>query len=157
MRSSVSCWSAPPPGCMGSLRARRQWFSTFLKLWPFNAVPHVMLIPRLKTLSLWLLNCNLATVSRHNVNIYVFWWPYEKVIWPQEVATRRLKTTAIDHGWDSELKNCQYLFPPSLFSSFLPLYSLLSLFLIFFSFLFFSWSGCMYLPISLPQPQGWGE
>lgn len=63
--------------CQGSWEAWEpveQWFSTFLKLRPFNKVSHAMVIPSLKTLSLWLHNCNLATVTRHNVNIYAFWW-----------------------------------------------------------------------------------
>jgi hypothetical protein len=39
-----------------------QWFSTFLTLTPFNAVPHVVVTPNHKVILLLLHNCIFATV-----------------------------------------------------------------------------------------------
>lgn len=175
MRSSVSCWSAPPPGCMGSLRARRQWFSTFLKLWPFNAVPHVMLIPRLKTLSLWLLNCNLATVTRHNVNIYVFWWFYV-TLWKGHLTPRSCDSQVENHCHRPWMRLCTqelsifissflvfFLFTPLLPSLpfpylFFPSYSFLDLAVCIYQYPFLSLRGEVSNFLSQEVPaQDWGK
>ena len=47
----------------------KQWFSTFLTLWPFNTVPRVVETPNHKTISLLFHDCNYATVMNRKVNI----------------------------------------------------------------------------------------
>ena len=42
--------------------------SDFLKLRPFNTVPHVVVTPNHKSISLLLHNCNFATLMNCNVN-----------------------------------------------------------------------------------------
>jgi hypothetical protein len=46
-----------------------QWLSTFLMLGPFNTVPHVVVTPKHKMISILLHNYNFATVINYNVNI----------------------------------------------------------------------------------------
>jgi hypothetical protein len=59
------------PGCPGthsvdqaglklSYKVLKQWFSTFLVLWPFNTVHCVVVTPTIKLFSLLLHNCNFA-------------------------------------------------------------------------------------------------
>lgn len=50
----------------------QQWSSTFLRLGLFNIVPHVVVTPSHKIMSLLLHNCNLATVMNHNVKYLLF-------------------------------------------------------------------------------------
>lgn len=38
----------------------------------FNIVPHVMVTPTIKLFLLVVQNYNVATVTNHNINIYVF-------------------------------------------------------------------------------------
>lgn len=52
--------------------------------------------PSLKTLSLWLLNCDLATVTRCNVNIYVFWWFYV-TLWKGHLTPRSCDSQVENH------------------------------------------------------------
>lgn len=44
-----------------------QWFSIFLRLRPFNTLPHVITLSTIKSLLLLLPNYSLATVMNHNV------------------------------------------------------------------------------------------
>jgi hypothetical protein len=46
-----------------------QRFSTFLMLWPFNTVPHVV-TPNIELFLLLLHDCNFATAMNYNVNIF---------------------------------------------------------------------------------------
>ena len=46
---------------------KTQWFSTFLKLQPFNTVPYVVMTPNHRIIPLLLHICNYATVMDHNV------------------------------------------------------------------------------------------
>lgn len=46
-----------------------KWFSIFLILSPFNTVPHGVVTPDHKIISLLLYNCKFATVMNHNINI----------------------------------------------------------------------------------------
>ena len=52
-----------------SLNALGQWLSNFPKLWPFNSVPHGVVIHNLKIILLLLHNYNFATAISHNGNI----------------------------------------------------------------------------------------
>jgi hypothetical protein len=46
-----------------------KWFSTSLRLWPFNTVPHAVAIPSHNIILLLPHNCNVATIVTHNVNM----------------------------------------------------------------------------------------
>jgi hypothetical protein len=57
------------PGPLGL----NQWFSTFLKLWSFNTVLHVVVTSNHKKVFLLLLhNYIFATAMNYNININVF-------------------------------------------------------------------------------------
>jgi hypothetical protein len=70
------------------------WFSTFLMLWPFNIVLHVVVTQTIKLFCCYFQNCNFATVMNYNINIWcaspVEWW-----FGHQKVSTHRLRTTAL--------------------------------------------------------------
>jgi hypothetical protein len=51
-------------------KSLKEWFSTFLMLWPFNTVLHVVVTSNHKIISLLLHNCNFAVVINCNVNIW---------------------------------------------------------------------------------------
>jgi hypothetical protein len=54
------------------------WFSTFVMVWPFNAVPHVWWPLTIELFSLLLHNSNFATAMSHHVNICLFQWAQMK-------------------------------------------------------------------------------
>lgn len=151
MRSSVLCWNVLcRQVAWEALEPIEPWFSTFLKLRPFTTVLHSMVIPSLKTLSLWLHICNLATVTRRNVNIYVFWWSYV-TLWKDRLTLRSRDSQVENHShrpWMRLRTQELSIFISSflIFFFFSPVHSSLTFPYHFFSF---SWSGCMYLPISL--------
>lgn len=76
-------------GCTGN-EPLEQRSSTFLTLRPFNTVPHVVMTPNHKIISLLLHSTNFATVMNCNVNICAFSWSqnhpmvtsYERAMWP---------------------------------------------------------------------------
>jgi hypothetical protein len=80
--------------------ALEQRFPTFLMLRPFDTVPHAVVTPNHKIISLKLHNCNFAAVMNQNVNICfltVLGDRCERVIWPSKgVSTHRLWTTLLN-------------------------------------------------------------
>jgi hypothetical protein len=101
-----SWWHWSPDNRMGLLDTSRA-FLTFLMLWLFNTVLHVVLTPSIKLLFFLLHNCNFVTVTNHNVNIwysgYLIWGPH-----PQK-------------SHDSQIENCccgEIVYPPTLVISF---------------------------------------
>ena len=75
------------------------WLSSFLVLWPFNTVPHVVVTPTIKLFSLLLHNCNFATVMNNNANICVFWWSQVTPVRGSFDLQRghRLRTAALEY------------------------------------------------------------
>jgi hypothetical protein len=61
--------SARATSALNHRAIQSRWFSTFLKLWPFHTVPHVVVTPNYKIIPLLSLNCNFATVMNPNVSI----------------------------------------------------------------------------------------
>lgn len=71
-------------GCLKDKRAHKtskpkiiilnQWFLTFLLLWPFHIVFHVVIAPNHKVTWFILHNCNFVTLMSHNLNISVYSW-----------------------------------------------------------------------------------
>jgi hypothetical protein len=73
---STMCWDLNWARCF-TYDLLQQWFLTFLMLWPFNTVPHVVVTcPTIQLSLLLLYNCNFATVWNHNLNIWYAGWPY---------------------------------------------------------------------------------
>jgi hypothetical protein len=61
---------ASSPMILPHLQPLQHWFSSFLKLWPFNTVSHPVVIPINNIIILLLYNCNFVTVRSHSVNIF---------------------------------------------------------------------------------------
>ena len=70
-----------------------QWFSTFLKVQPFNTVPHVVMTPNHQIISVLLHKYNFATI----MNCYIDIWYVGYLIYdPKRVATHRLRITDLE-------------------------------------------------------------
>jgi hypothetical protein len=88
----MNVWD-PEEACVDQeCKPLEQWLSTFLMLRPFNTVPHVVVTPSHKTISLLLLNWNFATVMNHNIN---GWYTGYLIQNPKGVVAHRLRTTAV--------------------------------------------------------------
>ena len=76
-----------------------QWFSTFLMLRFFNAVPQVVVTPNHNIILLLLPNCNFATVMNCHVTIcfLMVLGDIAKGLFdhPKRVVTHRLRTTGL--------------------------------------------------------------
>ena len=72
---------------------RLQWFSTFLILWPFNTVPHVVVTPNHKIILLRLYNCNFASGMNHKVTIENAGYPVYDF---KGVSNHRLRAPSIE-------------------------------------------------------------
>jgi hypothetical protein len=89
----VSCWLMAKTRkfsqqCVFYRQAQEQWFWTFLTLRAFNTVPHVVVTPSHKIMSLLLHNYSFATVINHYVNAwyagYLIHDPCETDVWPPQ-------------------------------------------------------------------------
>ena len=75
-------------------------------LWPFNTVPHVVVTPSHKIISLLLYNCNFATARNYHENIWCAGYPIGNSCEGQDLQVEN--HTALEHTVVSRLRGGFY-------------------------------------------------